>query len=284
MDTQHNDEVAVDRPNDYRARLDYEGLETVTIDIADRIATLTLNRPESRNASTPEMFRDLIRCFVSLRDDPRVGVIILTGAGKDFSAGGDLTRLQSQSHVESVLDRLPEHRALRLVDSILSVPQPLIAAVNGNAIGWGLALAMWADLTVVAEDALIGDPHVKLGLVPPSSVPMFEFNVGTARARRMLLMAELISGTEAAAWGLVAMAVPRAEVLAEARRRAAAFLELPPLAVNWTKRLLNARVHREVHGLLEQAAAFEGLTMITKDSVEAVDAWVEGRKPVYTGH
>lgn len=276
-------EAVFPRPNDYHATLDYDGFETIRVEFEGGLCTITLNRPESHNSSNPEMFRDLIRAFITLRDDPRVGAVILTGAGKSFSAGGDLKRLRQQASNEHVLDRLPEHRALRLVDSILSIPQPLICAINGNAIGWGLALALWADVTIVADDALVGDPHVAHGLVPPSSIPMFEFNVGTARAKRILLTGELIKGKEAADWGLIAKSVPREEVMSSARAQADQFLRMPPLSVRWTKRLLNMRVHRQVHGLLELAAAFEGLSMTSTDSVEALDAWLEKRDPKYVG-
>jgi enoyl-CoA hydratase len=261
----------------------YDGYEVIKVTVDNGISTLMLNRPEVHNACVPETFRDLIRYFTTVKDDPEVSVIIVTGAGASFSSGGDLRSIHQRIHSQTLLDQLPERRGLPLVDCMLSLPQPTVAAINGHAIGWGLSFALWCDIGIVAEDALIGDPHIKLGRVPPSGALMFEYCIGTARAKRMLLTGELISGKQAAEWGLIAKAVPRSEVLREAREEAERLRSIPPLAMRWTKRLLNARIHREVHGMLELSSAWGALSMATEDSREAIDAWIEKRKPQFRG-
>lgn len=268
---------------DFHAKIDYTGYDQLLVERDGAVVTVILNRPSVRNAANHGMLAEITRFFHTVRDDESVLAIIVTGAGEAFCAGGDLRFLRRRIDEAHWYDRIPEHRTPRLIEELLGVPQPIIAAVNGHAIGWGCCLALWCDIVIVSEDALIGDPHVRLGLSVPQNALLFAITAGLPQAKRLALMGELLHGDEAARIGLVAKALPAAEVLEEARRHASTFAELPPRAVQWTKRLLNHGVKREVLALIDTSVALEGLSMITDDHREALDAWIEKRTPVYRG-
>jgi enoyl-CoA hydratase len=268
---------------DFRQESEYSGYEQLLIARDGSVITVTLNRPELLNAANHGMLAEVTRFFHTVRDDDSVLAIIITGAGKAFCAGGDLKFLRQKIDDAHWYDRIPEHRTRRLIEEILAVPQPIIAAVNGHAIGWGCCLALWCDIVLISEDALIGDPHVRLGLSVPQNAILFALTAGIPQAKRLALMGELVRGSEAANIGLVAKALPADSVLEEARRQASTFAELPPRAVQWTKRVLSLPVKREVLALLEPSLAFEGFSMITDDHREALDAWIEKRPPRYHG-
>lgn len=270
----HSDATPSDRYSDFAQ---------ILVEIRGAVAILTLNsNPERHNPINHPMMGELTRFFRAVREDRRVRAIVVTGAGKSFSSGGDVNAMQSNAS-ETWLDRLPVNSVMPLVESILGVEQPVVAAVKGYAIGAGAVLALWSDIVIIAEDATIGDPHAKLGLTVPTSVVLMPIAIGMPRAKALLLTGRLVKGAEAAAMGLVARAVPSEAVMDEALRQAAEIAEMPPLSVQWTKRVLNTLLRRDIDALLGHSLALEGLSLMTADYKEAVEAFVNKRKPEFTG-
>ena len=207
-------------------------LTTVLFDVADRVATITLNRPDARNAATFEMEQELIHCFAEADADPAVGCIVLTGAGKGFCAGDDVTKAWGDPRMEATLAELasPNPPITPLVGAMLATDTPTVAAVNGAAVGIGMDLALLCDLRVASEYARFAQLYVKLGLMcDVTGIWLLPQIVGRARATELLLTGEIIDATEAERIGLVSRVVgaddlmPAAyEIAAEHRRQSAA--------------------------------------------------------------
>jgi 2-(1,2-epoxy-1,2-dihydrophenyl)acetyl-CoA isomerase len=202
------------------------------LDVAGGIATLTLNRPEKLNAYTTEMGEEVVDAFRKLRDDAAVRAVILTGAGRAFCAGVDLEHLRAHQAGANASKgpRLGEEDFLRKLPlELLAYPKPVIAAVNGAAIGVGVTMILPCDVRLAAEGAKLGLTFAKLGLLPGlGSTHLLPRLVGRARALELVLTARKISAAEAAAIGLVSRAVPAAALLAEARALAAEMAECAP--------------------------------------------------------
>lgn len=217
--------------------------ENILFDQTDGIATITLNRPEKMNAYTTEMGDEVTHAFREIQRDPQVRVLILTGAGKAFCAGADLEHLKAHEAGKNVSKgpRLGEEDFLRklpleMKDSRL----PIIAAMNGHAVGVGMTMVMPCDLRIVAEDAKLGFIFGRLGILPGlGSTHLLPSLVGMARAQELVLTAKKIRGTEAAEIGLVNKAVPKEEVLSEARSLAKEIAELDPNVLAYAKQALH---------------------------------------------
>lgn len=183
------------------------------MDVTDGVATVTLHRPEVLNAITPAMLDELAATLEDARDDDAVRVVVLTGTGRAFSAGVDLTALAGRSleggSVGDILD-LPARRA---IDLLTTMPKVVVAKVNGHCFTGALELVLACDLAVVAEEAKLGDTHAKFGLRPTWGMSQRLIRaVGVARARELSYTARTFTGTEAAAWGVAVRAVPAAEL------------------------------------------------------------------------
>lgn len=259
----------------------------LSLAVEDGIATLTLNAPDDLNAINKDRHRELEAVWHGLGEREDVRAIVLTGAGRAFSAGGDLRKMADDAGTEQGLRaalRLPRD-GLRLIREMLAVPQPVVAAVNGDAIGLGLTLALVADIGIVAEDAKLGDTHVKVGLVAgDGGAVLWPALVGMQRAKNFLLRGKLLSGAEAAAIGLFTEALPRESVLERARAIAAEMAALPPWAVMLTKASLNKQIEQQLNLVLDTSLAFEAMTMVTQDYAEATRALVDRRKADYKGY
>ncbi|MBW8783849.1 MAG: crotonase/enoyl-CoA hydratase family protein [Novosphingobium sp.] len=260
----------------------YEGGE-------DGIVTLTLNRPEMRNPiSEPEAVEGLLAALDRLESDPAARVAILTGAGSAFSSGGNVQTMRpgagliehapigTRSNYKRGIQRLP------LAFAALEVP--VIAAVNGPAIGAGCDLTCMCDLRVAGESARFAESFVKLGLIAgDGGAWLLPRVIGWSKAAEMALTGDPISAIEALACGLVSQVVPDAELLPTARRLAARIAANPRGAVRMTKRLLWEGRRADLATLLEMAAAMQALAHTTGDHAEAVDAFLAKRKPVFKG-
>jgi enoyl-CoA hydratase/carnithine racemase len=174
--------------------------------------------------------------------------------------------------------RLPVDRATDFMTALLEVDQPVVAAVNGHAVGAGLRIAMLCDYVVVADDAKVGDPHVKRGLVAPQAVLLGEL-IGARRARSLVLGGRLLRGAEVVEWGLADEATSRDEVLGRALSQARELAALPPLAFRWTKRALNNRLKAAIAQYASEGYALESLTMLSTDHAEAAASFAEKRDP-----
>ncbi|HSO08111.1 MAG TPA: enoyl-CoA hydratase-related protein [Pelomicrobium sp.] len=246
---------------------------------ADGIALVRLNRPEARNALNGELRAALAQTFRDLTDDDGVRCVVVTGNDKAFAAGADLKEIQNDGPVE-ILQR----QVLRLWQAIAQCPKPIIAAVNGFALGGGCELALHADIIVAGENATFGQPEVKVGIMAGGGATQRLVRaIGKYRAMKLLLTGEPVSGREAAAMGLASEAVPDDQVLARSLELANAIAALPPLAVMQTKEVLLAGADASLYtGLLLERKSFE-LLFGSRDQKEGMAAFIEKRKPRFEG-
>jgi enoyl-CoA hydratase len=262
--------------------------EHITLTKSDEgIITLTFNRPETRNSMTPAMGEEVVAAVEEIRGDPSVRVFVLTGAGKAFSSGGDLSMLARDSGAArgsgpsmagSPRDFYTRYLAIR------RLPVPTIAAINGHAIGAGLCIALACDLRIAAADAKMGMTFVKLGIHPGMGATYFLPRlVGTARAAELLLTGRIVDAAEAERLGLLTRAVPREQfpdaVLALAREMAGC----APIAVRMTKKALYRGVEHSLDDMLDYEALQQGITFTTADAREGVLAIMEKRAPKFRG-
>lgn len=247
------------------------------------VVLVTLDLPERRNMMSGAMTTSWGRAMLELQVDREVRAVVVTGAGPAFCAGGDLSWIGSEPDA-SVADL--RHRMLAFYRSWLSIRDlevPTIAAVNGPAIGAGLALALACDLRYAAEDARLGMPFTSLGMHPGmASTWLLPQAVGLPVARELLLTGRMVTGTEAAAMGLVNQAVPAVEVLPAALRAAEAVAAAAPVATRLTKRAL-AEGHASYAAALEWEALAQPVTLATADLQEGLAAQRERRTPRFTG-
>jgi enoyl-CoA hydratase len=246
-----------------------------------------MNDPEKLNSIGPEQHRELEEIWIDLARDETIKVIVLTGAGRAFSAGGNIKRMAERAGTQFGLEyalRVPQN-TLRIFEHLLLVPQPIIAAVNGDAIGLGMTLLLFADMSVVADDARLGDTHVKVGMVAgDGGAVIWPLLVGPQRAKEFLMRGKLLRGAEAAAMNLVNYAVPKEAVVQEARTIAEELAANAPWAVRWTKAAVNKQIKAQLNQVLELSIAYESLTMLTHDYKEAANALAEKRKPEFKGY
>ena len=265
----------------------YEKYKFLKVEVDDAgIGTVTMNKPDKLNAIGPEQHREMEEIWIDLARDETIKVIVLTGAGRAFSAGGDVKRMAQRAGTDFGLEyalRVPQN-TLRIFEHLLLVPQPIIAAVNGDAIGLGMTLALFADMSLVAEDARLGDTHVKVGLVAgDGGAVIWPLLVGPQRAKEFLMRGKLLKGAEAAQMSLVNYAFPKDDVLNEAKRIAAEIAANPVWAVRWSKAAVNKQLKAQLNQILELSIAYESLTMLTHDYKEAATAFAEKRKPTFRG-
>jgi len=253
------------------------------------IVTLTLNLPELRNPiSDNDVIDAIVGALDRLEDDGEARVAILTGAGSAFSGGGNLKTIaqkggladplpvRTRGNYKRGIQRLP----LRFAD----LEVPVIAAVNGPAIGAGCDLACMCDLRIAGESARFAESFVKLGIVPgDGGAWLLPRVVGFSKASEMALTGDPIDAREALACGLVSKVVPDGELLAEARKLAARIAVNPPQAVRMTKRLLWESHGTSLASLLELSAAMQALAHATDDNREAIAAFLEKRTPDFSG-
>jgi enoyl-CoA hydratase len=253
----------------------YSTYQRIRAERRGRILTLTLNRPEARNATDALMHEELSRIFRDVASDTEADVVVLTGAGDCFSAGGDFNGMLARMENHALWEQgIREGRDMLF--SLLDLDKPVIARINGHAIGLGATLALFCDITVAVEDAKIVDPHVKIGLVAgDGGAIIWPLLVGQARAKELLLLGDSISGKQAAAIGLVTHAVTRAElderVYGLAERLAAGSAQ----AIQGTKRAVNMQLKAQTHAMLETHLGLETLSHLSDDHRQAVRAFLD---------
>ena len=267
---------------------DYSGYGCIKVEKADKLATVTLNRPDSLNAVNPQLHHELERIWVDLAEDADVNAILLTGAGKAFCAGGDVKGMASRSSGggEGGQRRfaLNPHGGRRLVQNMLEVEQPIIGAINGDAVGLGATIALFCDVIVASEKARFGDPHVRVGIVAgDGGAVIWPLLIGPARAKEFLMRGHLVNGAEAAKMGLVNYAVPPEQVLPKARELAQELADGPTWAIRWSKLSVNKWLKDQLNLILDASLAYEMITFTTEDHKEAARAFVEKRKPKFQG-
>lgn len=246
-----------------------------------RLLTITLNLPETLNGVTDQMHEELAEVFTVAGQDPHSDVLLLTGAGRAFSAGGDVMTISADDHTPDKWDH--ELRlAKRIVFSMLDLEKPLVCRLNGHAIGLGATLALFCDVIFAAENARIGDPHVAIGMVAgDGGAVIWPQRIGFALAKEFLLTGELLTGKRAAEIGLVNHALPLEELDAAVDAFCEKLLGGAQNAIRWTKVLINMELKRIATATMDAGLAYEGVTVRSADYREGIRAVQEKRKPVF---
>lgn len=248
-----------------------------------KVLHATFNRPDTLNAVDPELHQDLNRIFDDVASDEATRVLILTGAGRAFSAGGNIEQMQrlvDQPHLFADDMR----SAKRLIHSMLDCPKPVIAKVNGHAMGLGATVALFADIIFAASHAKIGDPHVSVGYVAgDGGAAIWPQLIGYARAKQYLLTGDPILADEAARIGLINRAVPADQLDQVVDEFAQRLANGAAKAIQWTKLSVNLGLRQVVDAVLDTSMAYEALSNYTKDHAEAVAAFRDKRPPRFTG-
>jgi enoyl-CoA hydratase len=244
----------------------------------DGVLVITLDRPEKLNAADEVMHAELARVWADVGRDTDTKVAVVTGAGRAFSAGGDLAMVERQIGNYGLVTHMLTEMS-DLVYNMANCEKPIVSAINGVAVGAGLVVALLADISICADDAKLGDGHVRLGVAAGDHAAIvWPLLCGLARAKYYLLTGEMVSGAEAERIGLVSKALPREQVLPEAMRVAAQLATGPQLAIRLTKRALNGWV-RSAGPIFDQSAAYEMLTFMGEDIKEGLASLREKRQP-----
>lgn len=242
------------------------------------VLLVTLHNPEKYNATDEQMHTEIARVWRDISEDPETRVAVVTGAGRAFSAGGDLGMVERMAGDHDRVTRMLGEMS-DLVYNIVNCEKPIVSAINGVAVGAGIVVALLADISICAEDAKLGDGHVKLGVAAGDHAAIiWPLLAGMAKARYYLLTGEMLDGREAERIGLVSRAVPREQVLEEALRVADGLGQGSQTAIRWTKRALNNWI-RSAGPVFDQSAAYEMLGFLGPDVVEGVAALREKRTP-----
>jgi enoyl-CoA hydratase len=262
---------------------DYAQYEGLLIEKKDKVMTITLNAPESLNSFTGAMHNAMSRIWDDVNDDPEVHVVVLTGAGRAFSAGGNVINMQKKIDDTASWDAgMPE--AKRIVFRMLECDKPIIARVNGHAVGLGATVALLCDIIIAADHAKIGDPHVNAGLVAgDGGALIWPQLVGFARAKEYLLTGDLMSATEAERIGLINHAVPADQLDEKVYGLARRLASGPMKSIRWTKQTINVPLRQLAHSMMDLSLSLETQSNLSKDHQEAVWAFGEKRKPNFTG-
>ena len=259
--------------------MDYGSYDQLLFERLDSgVLLITMNRPEVYNAADEAMHSQLSRVWTDVSRDEETRVAVVTGAGRAFSAGGDLAMVQRMAGDYDRTTRMLSEMS-DLVYNMINCAKPIISAINGVAIGAGLVVGVLADISICAADARLGDGHVKLGAAAGDHAAIiWPLLCGMAKARYYLLTGEMVNGTEAERIGLVSKAVPREQVLPEALAVAATLATGSQLAIRLTKRALNSWL-RSAGPIFDQSAAYEMLTFMGPDLAEGAAALREKRPP-----
>jgi enoyl-CoA hydratase len=258
--------------------VDYQAYEHLIVEKKDGIALITMNRPEVYNATNARLHYELGRIWLTVGEDAEVRVAVITGAGTAFSAGGDFDLIEGfLGNPLAIASTMKE--ASDIVYNILNLDKPVISAINGIAVGAGLAVALMADISIASEKARFTDGHTRLGVgAGDHSVIIWPLLCGMARAKRYLLTADFLDAKEAERIGLVSMVVPHDQLMSTAMEFAQKLSTGPQPAVRWTKRALNQWL-RVMGPAFDYSLATEMLGFFGPDVQEGLQALREKRAP-----
>lgn len=254
----------------------------------NRVATITLNRPAKLNAYSEVMVHEIISALCDARDDDEVRAVIITGAGRGFCSGGDISRdfqypARYRGHRMEAMLEMRENMH-QLVILLRRFDKPTIAAVNGAAVAGGLTLALCCDFRIAAESAKLGDTSLKFALIPDEGgAYLFPKHLGLQNALKMSLFSEVYPANKARELGLVTEVVPDAELMPAARRWAEALADGPPIAIRMAKRMMYKQQTMDLENALEDAALSVMVTNYCEDVKEGTAAFHEKRKPNFKG-
>jgi 2-(1,2-epoxy-1,2-dihydrophenyl)acetyl-CoA isomerase len=262
-------------------------LETVNLSVADGVATIELNRPETLNAWNARFGEDLMSALERCREDDQVRAVLVTGAGRGFSSGADLRELggaaSPEGRPDGVYNQLTKVYHPIMV-AIRELPKPVVAAVNGPAVGIGCSLALCSDLIVAAESAYFLLAFVNIGLVPDGGSSLWlPTRIGMARSMELCMLGERLPAAKALEWGLINRVVADEDLRAEAGELASRLAAGPTRSYAGTKRQLNNWLYARMGEQLELEAQIQREMAGSEDSVEGAVAFVEKRPPRFAG-
>ncbi len=258
--------------------------DTMLLDVSDRIATLTLNRPDKLNALNGELMEALVPIIERLAEDKEVRCVVITGAGRGFCAGGDIAGMASG---EAMPNENPVTRLRRLEETsrlLHEMPKPTIAMVNGPAAGAGLSIALACDIRIAGESARFGTAFIRIGFSGDfGGTWMLQRLVGPAKARELYFTGDLIDAREAERIGMVNRVIPNDQLAGETRALAERMAKGPPIAMARMKQNMNLGLASDYSTLLDAEAEGMIMTAMTEDNQEAVKAFLEKRSATFHG-
>jgi len=263
--------------------MEFSSYKTLRLERQGRLLRADFNRPDTLNAIDKVAHPEVARFFAELAIDPLTDVVILSGAGRAFSAGGDLNYMQEMiEDPELFVNDIPDVK--RIVFGMLDCPKPIIGKVNGPAVGLGATIALLCDVIFASPAAKIGDPHVKVGFTAgDGGAVIWPHLIGHARAKEFLMTGRLLSAEEAERIGLINHVVPAADLDRVVDEFAHELLSGAMRAIQWTKLSINIGLKQLAHAVLDASVAYEALSNMTSDHQEAVLALREKRTPQFTG-
>jgi len=261
--------------------MDYRDYQHLTFERREHgVVLITINRPEVLNATNDRLHWELTQVWLTFDADEAARVAVVTGAGRAFSAGGDLEMVDANARDPRRLARMVRE-ASDLVYNMINTDKPIVSAINGVAVGAGLVVALLADISIMAETARFTDGHTKLGVVAGDHAAiLWPLLCGMAKAKYYLLTSEFIDGREAERIGLVSLCVPAEQVLPRALDVADRLARGAQQAIRWTKRSLNNWL-RQAGPIFDQSIALEMLTFMSEDVREGLTAIREKRPPAF---
>jgi len=261
--------------------MDYRDYQHLTFERREHgVVLITINRPEVLNATNDRLHWELTQVWLTFDADEAARVAVVTGAGRAFSAGGDLEMVDANARDPRRLARMVRE-ASDLVYNMINTDKPIVSAINGVAVGAGLVVALLADISIMAETARFTDGHTKLGVVAGDHAAiLWPLLCGMAKAKYYLLTSEFIDGREAERIGLVSLCVPAEQVLPRALDVADRLARGAQQAIRWTKRSLNNWL-RQAGPIFDQSIALEMLTFMGEDVREGLAAIREKRPPAF---
>ena len=258
--------------------------ETVSYEATDGVATITLNRPDRLNAINTQLAEELTSSLAAAGEDTSVRCVILTGAGRGFCAGLDLGDIPTNN---GAFDPATTLRTVfhPIVQTIVKIEKPVVAAVNGTAAGAGASLALACDLRIASEKASFLQAFVRIGLVPDSGSTYFlPRMVGYARALELAMLGEVVDAERASALGLVTRVVPHDALMSETGEVARRLAEGPTFAIALTRKAMIFGGNTDFESALDYEADLQSLAARSADAIEGIAAFTEKRKPTFVGH
>jgi 2-(1,2-epoxy-1,2-dihydrophenyl)acetyl-CoA isomerase len=255
---------------------------SINLEKRGAVALMTFNRPEQLNALTPAMRQEMERMVIEVRDDAAIRALLITGSGRAFCSGGDITTFE-KTDAMAMRDRLRQQHRVTL--GLYTLEKPVIAAVNGLAYGVGFNIALLADVILAADTARFCQSYSKVGMIPDGGgLYLLARIVGAQKAKEMILLADVIDATEAKTLGIVRAVYPADELLAESMRMAERLAAGPTRAFGLDKALLTRGLSMTMEEFLELEASAEAVVMQTADHIAAVNAFRNKTTPEFKGN
>lgn len=256
-----------------------ENLQNLKVEIKEKVCVVTINRPKALNALNNDTLKELSQVVDAIEENEEILGVIITGEGKAFVAGADIRQMQDYKSEEG---RKYAGYAQGIFDKIEGLEKPVIAAVNGYALGGGCELAMSCDIRIASERAIFGQPEVNLGVIPCfGGTQRLSRLVGTGIAKELIFTGRQVKAEEAKAIGLVNKVVAGENLLEEAMNMMAEITAKAPIAIRYAKVVINKGVDMDLKNALELEKDIAGLTFATEDKQEGMNAFLEKRKPEF---